>query len=339
MSTDIAVPRFSRHAVRGLHSVAHLFPKSQRCGIYILEFVNGDRYVGQAIDVVRRFGNHRHNLGDIAFVEFSACRRTQLNDLEVKMIHHERGGGHRLRNIVHGTGPVGESDLDPLVSRSEQFTWLNDPDAILNDEGVRIDDPEQRASRRPQYEHLRQQPMFPVVAGVLHWYIPACLPKPAETERTFWAVSALPATNRNAYKQRLCTLSVNKMEVLFLVQTQLDEATWISGVMNVSLSTLTDGTGSLKSLERKYPDLFFDLGTYESGGGDVASIQFFEKDISLLMEMPRLVEAARAMNLMLMRKGPTFQWRGHCYDLADWGFASDSTTTQMWVKAGVTVGS
>jgi hypothetical protein len=42
---------------------------------------------------------------------------------------------------------------------------------------------------------------------------------------------------------------------------------------------------------------------------------------------------------MLMRKGPTFQWRGHCYDLADWGFASDSTMTQLWVEAGVTVGS
>jgi hypothetical protein len=85
--------------------------------------------------------------------------------------------------------------------------------------------------------------------------------------------------------------------------------------------------------------MLFDLGTYESGGGDVASIRFFEKDISILMEIPRLVEAARALNLMLMRKGPTFQWRGHCYDLADWGFASDSTMTQLWVEAGVTVGS
>jgi predicted GIY-YIG superfamily endonuclease len=197
MPTDVAVPRFSRHAVRGLYSVAHLFPKSQRCGIYILEFTNGDRYVGQAIDVVRRFGNHRHNLGDIAFVEFSACRRTQLNDLEVRMIHQQRGRGHRLRNIVHGIGPVGESDLDPLVTPSEQFTWLNDPDTILDDEGVRVDDPEQRASRRRQYEHLREQPMFPMVAQILHGYVPACLPKPAETERTFWAVSALPEPPRD----------------------------------------------------------------------------------------------------------------------------------------------
>jgi hypothetical protein len=51
---------YERLPVTGLYSIAHLLPKSKRrCGIYVLSFRNGDRYVGQALDVVVRFAAHR----------------------------------------------------------------------------------------------------------------------------------------------------------------------------------------------------------------------------------------------------------------------------------------
>ncbi|WP_269815699.1 hypothetical protein [Schaalia cardiffensis] len=39
------VPRFRSYDVRELESVTPLF-REERCGIYIFEFSNGDRYVG-----------------------------------------------------------------------------------------------------------------------------------------------------------------------------------------------------------------------------------------------------------------------------------------------------
>lgn len=36
------------------------FVEDDRRGIYILEFANKERYVGQASNVVRRFSEHRH---------------------------------------------------------------------------------------------------------------------------------------------------------------------------------------------------------------------------------------------------------------------------------------
>lgn len=41
-------------------SIAALVPERHRCGVYILEFANGERYVGQTLDVVHRYRSHRH---------------------------------------------------------------------------------------------------------------------------------------------------------------------------------------------------------------------------------------------------------------------------------------
>lgn len=51
--------RFTRYMLNGLTSVSPLF-NNTACGIYILEFANGDRYVGQAKDFRRRFTQHVH---------------------------------------------------------------------------------------------------------------------------------------------------------------------------------------------------------------------------------------------------------------------------------------
>ncbi|NIK61477.1 GIY-YIG nuclease family protein [Kribbella shirazensis] len=331
----VAVPRFSRFSVSGLHSVAHLFPKAQRCGVYILEFGNGERYVGQAVDVVRRFGNHRRIFGDIVVIEFAPCRRAELSDLERRMIQQQRARGYELRNIVHGLGPLGDSDLDPLILPSEQHAWLTDPDVAFLDDGIRAPDDELRRKHRPRYQRLKKHPAFPFAAEILNWYVPTCLPKPAKTERTFWAVSAMPGTNRDASGGRLCTLSANKMETLFLVAGEDRGSRYFGGVANVSARALTERAGDLSALRRQYRHLSFGRPRYESGGGDVLAITFVGVDGCLsVWDIPGAVDAARALNLMLMRKGPTLQWRWHCYDLADWAFASESTLSELWDQHG-----
>lgn len=45
---------FRRWALSDPRTVAPLFPDTGRCGIYVLEFANGDRYVGQAKNIVSR---------------------------------------------------------------------------------------------------------------------------------------------------------------------------------------------------------------------------------------------------------------------------------------------
>jgi len=107
-----------------------------------------------------------------------------------------------LRNITHSLGPLGESDLDPVVTESEQYAWLNQ-DADLPDVEQRADDPEQRRLFAPNYARLTATPFFPYVALIANMYVQGTIPKPRETERTFWSLSAMPSTNRTRLVARI----------------------------------------------------------------------------------------------------------------------------------------
>ena len=58
--------------VQGRASVADLFKPQKRCGIYILHFANGEFYAGQAVDVTRRYAQHRSTYDDIVKLSFKS---------------------------------------------------------------------------------------------------------------------------------------------------------------------------------------------------------------------------------------------------------------------------
>jgi hypothetical protein len=312
------VPRFERHRVDNLYSIAHLFPRAHRCGVYILQFGNGERYVGQAMNVVARFAAHKRRWPDIVTLDFSSCAKDTLNEFERRIITGQRSAGFQLRNITYAAGPLGGSDLDPIVTPVEQQAWLNDPHWQLDD-APRMDDEAQRLKTRPKFRQFVKHFGFGPAALAINLYVTATIPKPQETERTFWSLSAMPSTNKRRIGGRLATLSINKMETLFLYGGEMpDIGPGFGGCINVSRESLTKEWGSLDEMRRNHEELEFDVPGYEAAGGDALAIRFLGADfMSLLVDAPAVVEAARKLNLMLMRKGPTFQWRWHCYDLAD----------------------
>ena len=71
--------------VASLRSIAHLFGSSKnRCGIYMLEFPNSIFYIGKAVDVVRRFSQHRKNHENIIGFSFIKCPEQRLSEVEMK---------------------------------------------------------------------------------------------------------------------------------------------------------------------------------------------------------------------------------------------------------------
>lgn len=315
-------PQFAHHDVRTLYSVAHLFPKDARCGVYILSFTNGERYVGQAQNVVTRFGAHRRRWGgDIHYLYFCRCRVAELTDLERDVISSQRRSGRVLRNITYALGPIGESDLDPVVTRNDQYAWLNDG-LDLRDVPDRIEDSRQRAAMHAKFMALAKTPAAPLIFRFLNTYVVKAIPRPRETERTFWSLSAMPSTNGGA---RLTTLSINKMETLFLYgdsvgRTRGDGA--VGGVINISADGLQE-THGIDRARRDWPRVRFQTVSYESAGGDGISVGGSLSDLVQLLEAEWFIHSARKLNLMLMRKGPSFQWRWHCFDLADWAVRDD----------------
>jgi hypothetical protein len=313
-------PQFERHEVGGLLSVAHLFPRSSgRTGIYVLHFQVGDAYVGQSLDVVGRWAAHRRRWDDITRIDFCRAPRKNLDITERELIRAYQQRGQALRNITHTTGSlVGDSDLDYVIEPSQQHAWLNDGEE-LPDVEERVRDDELRNLKRAAYARLTARDDFNMIQFVLNCYVQLTVPRPRATELTFWALSAMPSTNASTWP-RVATLSVNKMETLVMCHPK-GAPQDLRCFINISGSALQQAAGSLSKFLKSHPAAYSDgIGRYESSGGDALTIQFehpWQLFETLLSDDSSLLNAARSLNLQLMRKGPTVQWRGHCFDLAD----------------------
>lgn len=314
-STKLA---FVSHDVSGLLSVAHLFPKSKgRAGIYVLSFANGESYVGHSVDVVTRWQDHRRKWGDIVATDFAKVSRTDLDSVERAVIRAKQAAGVPLRNRSYALpAHTVESDLDLVIERSDQFTWLNGGNPEIPDVEERVDNEPQRLAKRANYEKLSAHPAYGLVLDIVADYVNLTIPCPRATELTFWALSAMPSTNRSTYP-RLAALSINTMETL-VIGHEKDDPTMLNCFMNVSKSGLEESASVAAFLERN-PDVYTDgVGHYATSGGDAITVTFDSLNgIAHAFSDDGFIHAARTLNLRLMKKGPTVQAHGHCLDLAD----------------------
>lgn len=131
------------HYVENRASIADLFKPDKRCGIYILHFVSGEYYVGQTVDVTRRYVQHSKNHSDIRQISFQETKLNSLNDVERKAIGIFERQGFPIRNIALTSIPKGESDFDLIMPEEAQIKWLNNPN-IINVGGNRLVEPKFR---------------------------------------------------------------------------------------------------------------------------------------------------------------------------------------------------
>lgn len=140
--------------VSGRLSIADLYARDKRCGVYVLRFRGGEYYAGQAVDVSRRFGNHRKAHADIEAITFQPAGKRDLDEVKRQVIHTLEGSSFRLRNIAHMSVVEGERDLDALITPEEQNAWLEGN--LLPDAEGAVDDPDLRRRYRSRFESFRQ---------------------------------------------------------------------------------------------------------------------------------------------------------------------------------------
>ncbi len=110
-------------------SIAAIFPE-QRRGIYVLEFVNGERYVGQAEDAVKRFTQHRHGSKhhepwtDITAFGFLEVPAGPLTPHEIAMLNQQKSQGYALRNKTWNYEHEQPSPLDEVLPVEVQKHWV-----------------------------------------------------------------------------------------------------------------------------------------------------------------------------------------------------------------------
>lgn len=296
----------------GVSMSAVLPASSPRCGIYVLHFDDGHRYVGQARDVLTRFGSHRRRWGDqITSFDFAPAAPGELNDLERRTIQRLEHDGTRLRNSALAGLPMGESPLDFVVDRVEQEQWLEGGTDTEYDFEGRIATAHERPRSGTNFAALRARGDYQDLRFALLLYLMSVVPWPHQTERRFWSMTAMPSTNRSRTQRRLTAISVNNVEVLVLVVV-LEGDEWVmGGFVNVSPDMVREADIGWPVGRNQYRTV-----------GDVDAIYFVGAEALIgLLQRPDVVEAARRLALGLMRKGRGMMAKYHDESLADDVFA------------------
>lgn len=304
--------------VRGRLSIADLVPKSEnRCGIYLLEFANGEFYVGQAINVCRRYGQHCQTYNDITKLTFKCVTPDKLNKEEKQIIQTLEKIGFRLRNIIHTSITYSPSPLIEIMSPEEQKRWQEDI-YYSNLTGDRLDDPELRNKYTTKFSRLMSLPYAEDIVGVLKKYVLKCIPVPILSEKNYWSCSCLSqkiSTEQILYSR----ININQQAV-FHAYTFQDQPlfSW-----HISKSPLTTTFRKRIRVYRRYWQfrLLPTSQRYQPGGQDQFTIQTVGEnalqDALNMLDDPDFLHAIRTFNLRLMQKGPTWFYRYHCFQLAD----------------------
>lgn len=306
--------------VSSLLSIAHLFGASKkRCGIYLLAFRSGFFYIGQAVDVVRRFSQHRRVHDDIVGFSFLPMPKPKLDDAEKAMIFRAESLGFKITNAVHVTNIVGDTDLDLVVSASEQEAWLRDPSCLNNTDTTfpKIILPEAQQIRFfKNFARFEKHPLSQRAMALFQQYIWACVPAPRRTEYSFWSVSCMPSTNHNTWPRLLC-VNAGVME-LFVAgwEKQNTDALW--SFVNVAEDILLEHWASLDELTNTFPYVEVVRRGYKDAGQHQVSLHTYDSaPMEQLLMDPGVSKAAAMLALRVMRKRATIYGKYHCVQLAN----------------------
>lgn len=302
------------HYIENRASIADLFKPNKRCGIYVLHFATGEYYVGQAVDVTRRYVQHSKNHTDIQQISFQEVTQDSLNEVERKVIGIFERRGFQMRNIALTSIPKGESDFDLVLPEEAQNEWINNFKVIHLD-GKRPIDPNLRRKYQRHYERLMCKKGADQAVVALRKYVQKGIPAIKSSELSFWSCSCLPAfkvsditlfSRINIYWQEVFTVYATNGQLGF---------SW-----HLALTPLEQAFGpKLTGLERRYPNLGIDLKhQYKPGGPDQVNVRIENVDLALkLMNDRDVLRAVRLFNLRLMKKGACAYSRYHCFALAD----------------------
>ena len=298
------------HAVEGRTSIADVFPRSKRCGIYVLECSTGEVYAGQAVDVTRRYVQHLKTHKDVTRLHFQRAAKRDLDLVEKTVIKTLQEKGLKTRNITYSSTVIGETDLDLIMPPEAQRQFEEDV-SFKDASGQRTRDDDLRRRLDPRFALLRERPQAQDYLRLVRAYLPLCVPAPIRTELSFWCLS-VPPRPPFVYSR----LNVGWQEVLTAYQRD-DGILWAS--FHVAASPL-GLFGTPKSAWKKYAlakQVEISDHAYEPGGPDQLNLELPVDEALELLKDADFLRAARLLNLRLMRKSATPYGKFHCFALAD----------------------
>ncbi|WP_395672162.1 GIY-YIG nuclease family protein [Inquilinus sp.] len=310
------------HEVENRPSVADLFKRTRRCGIYIMEFQNDELYVGKATDVVRRYGQHRKIHQDIRTIRFQKLKRSELDQNERSLIYRLERAGFGLRNVTFTSIPQPGSDFEGIMPLDQQNLWLDE--MLKEDRRVdRAQDSAIDARSLRSFGRLQKVCTIDPHLSFLRYYINNLIPSPRNSEISFWSLTALGGGTKER-PGLLYRLNMFWQEVLYVSGDGEDAEI----CLRCAKSPLEAAPGGLSRIARRIGAEFDDFH-YKPGGSDQISLRAFWNDDPLrILRDEDVAMSIRLFNLRLMNKGPSNFSRAHCSALVTAAYEAPDPETQ-----------
>ena len=290
----------------GLSLSAHLPGSGEVTGIYMLHFANGEKYIGQAVDVVRRCADHCRHHPDVIAISLRRVLRDDLDEAErASIAAFERT--YQLRNKLLTGRPGGPAALDLIVPPARRQAWMS---------GVRDEGPstprhvDLGSEPSPRYLKLAARRDYPAFLAAVAAFIDTAVCCPRTTEQDFWTIAALPSTCRGNGWHRLVTVNANNLEILVLREHRGGQ---FHGFINMGPLEPADRAAE-RRLDRLAPER--DVWRSRVGGALTTLHVNSYEDLHFLLYEPTVALAAQTLATNLMIKGPSMNARSHSVHLA-----------------------
>lgn len=292
--------KYLRFNVSQLESISALI-QEQRRGIYVLQFFNGEFYVGQAQNVVTRFAQHRHGhtnhneaWDDIEKLWFMPVpENLNLRNIETSEIRRFQESGKPLRNRALNLGHNQPSTLDKAIPVEEQHSWvLGDGPYDLC--GIKEKLP---SLGNESSKFLKQVPdeYRDLILSDLVFALTNLVPETIKLEGQYWTISDYPSTAGG----RWATLITGSLELLFFPRR---EASGLS-CLNTPVGTFSHSRllSLLTPWKRNTREFFVDQINYNSTSAD--QVVFNSGDLKrICQKYPKILQGARTFALQAMRQ-------------------------------------
>lgn len=305
---------FTRYSMEDSAPVSALFAMAESrelCGIYILEFEDGARYVGQTVNIIQRYAKHRRTHGDIVAFGFAPCRRELLDAYERAAIVHEQRG-HSLRNKMLTDQPGGRGDLEIEMSVGTTLTlpWERSRRSTVS--------AEPRQSKDGRFWQLAGRSDYGQIRLGLARYVHETIPSPSRTGGLLWSLTAFPATRKNKDRRRLFTLNAGSVEALYVTEWDLaNGGTELEWTVNLWPEELSPKLEALKG--RWLRRVTSQVSNNYRSAGPVLSLDSVGTDtFSKALDQSFVLDAAYRLNVTMMRRSTTVFAKHHNH-----GFAAD----------------
>jgi len=167
------------------------YPPEARRGIYVLEFQDGQHYVGETGNVSKRLSQHLNSWDDVAKITFQPFADGNLKRLEQWYVHQLRDNGFVLRNTPTEREITVSFDFNALISPDQQAAWM-DGQLSVPDDTPRAPHPLLLVPDEHKLKRFEALPHATEARMLLGTYLQVAVPLPRRTELLAWTVTCRP---------------------------------------------------------------------------------------------------------------------------------------------------